>query len=69
MSLDDDLAAWAAAVRLPDAEADAIFERIVATPVPAPATVPRLDPSWWRDYTAAFAARMIVSTRPARRAA
>jgi hypothetical protein len=69
MSLDDDLAAWAAAVRLPDAEADAIFQRIVATPAPAPAAVPRLDASWWRDYTAGFAARMIVSTRPARRAA
>ena len=27
-SLDDDLAAWAAAVRLPDIEADAIFRRI-----------------------------------------
>jgi hypothetical protein len=65
MSLDDDLAAWAAAVRLPDAEADAVFRRIVATPVP----VLRLDPSWWRDFSARFAARMVDSTRPARRAA
>jgi hypothetical protein len=39
----------------------------VATPVPV--TVPRLHPSWWRDYTAAFTARMIASTRPARPAA
>ena len=31
MSLDDDLAAWAATVRLPEADADAIFERIVAS--------------------------------------
>ena len=52
MSLDDDLAAWAAAVRLPDAEADAVFRRIVATPVP----VLRLDPSWWQDFSARFAA-------------
>jgi hypothetical protein len=63
MSLDDDLAAWAATVRLRDSEAAAIFEQIV------PVSVPRLDPSWWRDYTAAFTARMIASTRPARRAA
>jgi hypothetical protein len=64
MSLDDDLAAWAAAVRLPDAEAAAIFERIVA--MPAGAATPQLDPSWWRHYTAAFTTRMIASTRPAR---
>jgi len=79
MSLDDDLAAWAAAVRLPDDEADAIFRRIIATPVPVPgpaavpsparAAVPRLAPSWWGDFSAGFAARMIDSTRPARRAA
>jgi hypothetical protein len=71
MSLDDDLAAWAAAIRLPEAEAEAIFRRIVATPVPAPApaAVPRLAPSWWRDFSAGFAARMIDSTRPVRRAA
>ena len=77
MSLDDDLAAWAAAVRLPDAEADAVFRRITATPVPVPgpapgpasAAVPQLAPSWWRDFSAGFAARMVDSTRPARRAA
>lgn len=70
MSLDDAIAAWAATVRLADAEADAIFQRIVQTPVPAaPAATPRLDPSWWRGYSAGFAARMVASTRPARRAA
>jgi len=79
MSLDDDLAAWAAAVRLPDDEADAIFRRIIATPVPVPgpaavpsparAVVPRLAPSWWGDFSAGFAARMVDSTRPVRRAA
>ena len=40
MTLDDDLAAWAAAVRLPEAEAAAIFQRIVtsaAGPSAAPA--------------------------------
>jgi hypothetical protein len=67
VSLDDDLAAWAAAVRLPEAEADAIYQQIVMTPVLA--AMPRLDPSWWRDFTAGFAARMIVSTRPARQVA
>ena len=70
MSLDDDIAAWAATVRLADAEADAIFQRIVQTPGSAgPTAIPRLDASWWRGYTAGFAARMVTSTRPARRAA
>jgi hypothetical protein len=77
MSLDDDLAAWAATVRLPDADAAAIFQRIVAAPVaPAAAPVaaagpaaPRLKPSWWRGYNAGFAARMVASTAPVRLAA
>jgi hypothetical protein len=71
MSLDDDIAAWAATVRLPDAEAAAIFQRIVGTPTPtrAPAITPRLDPSWWRHFTADFTARMVSSTRPLRQAA
>jgi hypothetical protein len=68
MSLDDDIAAWAATVRLPDAEAAAIFQRIVRTPTPA-AAAGSLDPSWWRHFTADFTARMIASTRPARIAA
>ena len=64
MSLDDDLAAWAATVRLPDADATAIFRRIVAVPVPLPAAAaPRLKPSWWRGYNAGFAVRMVASTR------
>jgi hypothetical protein len=79
MSLDDDLAAWAATVRLPDADAAAIFQRIVAGPAaPAVAPVgaaglaaaaPRLKPSWWRGYNAGFAARMVASTAPVRLAA
>jgi hypothetical protein len=69
MSLDDDLAAWAATVRLGDAEAGDIFQRIIQTPVHVQAETPRLAPSWWRGYTADFAARMVTSTRPARRAA
>ena len=67
MSLDDTLAAWAATVRLADAEANDIFQRIVSTPVRS--ATPRLDPSWWRGYNAGFAARMVTSTRPVRRAA
>lgn len=69
MSLDDDIAAWAASVRLTDAEADDILGRIVQTPAPAGEQPPRLDPSWWRGFSADFAARMVTSTRPARRAA
>lgn len=75
MNLDDDLAAWAATVRLADADADAIFRRIVASPAgpavaPAgPAVTPRLAPSWWRGYNAGFAARMVASTAPVRLAA
>jgi hypothetical protein len=84
MSLDDDLAAWAATVRLPDGDAAAIFRRIVAAPTglsvappaaapPAvaapPATAPPLSPSWWRRYNAGFAARMVASTAPVRLAA
>jgi hypothetical protein len=69
MSLDDDIAAWAATVRLPDAEAAAIFQRITGTPAQPPAVTPQLDPSWWRHFTADFTARMVSSTRPAWRAA
>jgi hypothetical protein len=69
MSLDDDIAAWAATVRLSDADAGAIFQRIVQTPVRSAAATPRLAPSWWRDFNAGFAARMVASTSPARRAA
>jgi len=82
LNLDDDLAAWAASVRLPAADADAIFRRIVSSPagpaaVPAwsapdssaPAAAPPLSPSWWRGYNAGFAARMVASTAPVRVAA
>jgi hypothetical protein len=78
MSLDDDLAAWAATVRLRDADAAAIFQRIVAAPVVASvapvaaspsAAAPQLSPSWWRRYNAGFAARMVASTAPVRLAA
>jgi hypothetical protein len=74
MSLDDDLAAWAATVRLPEADAAVIFGRIVASaagpaaPAERPAA-PSLDPSWWRGYNAGFAARMVASTAPVRLAA
>jgi hypothetical protein len=44
MSLDDDLAAWAATVRLTDTDAEAIFQRIVlrgtVSPAPAATTAP-----------------------------
>jgi hypothetical protein len=69
MSLDDHIAAWAATVRLAGTDADAIFARIVATPVRSAGATPPLAASWWRDYNAGFAARMVASTRQARRAA
>ena len=69
MSLDDDIAAWAATVRLPDAQAAAIFQRIVGSPASALLVTPRLDPSWWRHFTADFTARMVSSTRLVRQAA
>jgi hypothetical protein len=69
MSLDDDLAAWAATVRLPDTDADAIFRRITGTSAPVHLVTPRVDPSWWRHFTAGYTARMVSSTRPVRLAA
>jgi hypothetical protein len=65
--LDDDLAAWADAVRLSDTEADGILRRIAAAPVlPAAA---QLDPRWWRQFTVDFTARIVASSRPQRWAA
>ncbi|HEY1570562.1 MAG TPA: hypothetical protein VGG05_04400 [Pseudonocardiaceae bacterium] len=64
MSLDDALTTWAAAVRLPDAAAEDIYARIIATPAPR-----QLGARWWRDYTSGFTARMVASTRPVRWAA
>jgi hypothetical protein len=71
MSLDDTLAAWAATVRLPDAAAEGIYQQIVTTQTSA-AGVPGgfagsfggLGRTWWRDFTADFATRMVASTRP-----
>ena len=64
MSLDDALAAWAATVRLPDAAAAGIYQRIVMTPAPASGAFGGLRRTWWRDFSADFAARMVTSTRP-----
>jgi hypothetical protein len=77
VNLDDDLAAWAATIRVTDADAAAIFRRIIASPAglaaepvaPSAAAAPRLKPSWWRGYNAGFAARMVASTAPVRLAA
>jgi hypothetical protein len=68
-SLDDDLAAWAVSVRLPDTEADVIFRQITATPVRTRPIGSRVDPAWWRHFNADFTARMVSSTRPVRAAA
>ena len=69
MNLDDDLAAWAATVRLAAADADAIFARIVGSPSPQIDPAPQLDPGWWRGFTAGFTTRMVASTAPVRLAA
>jgi hypothetical protein len=69
MSLDDALAAWAATVRLPDAEAATIYQRIVTTAAPGSEPFGGLGRTWWRDFSVGFAARMITSTRPVRWAA
>lgn len=65
MNLDDSLAAWAASVRLPAPEADAIFRRVLDAPGPAATAAAGLDPSWWHEFNVGFATRMIASTRPA----
>jgi hypothetical protein len=68
MSLDDTLAAWAAATQLPAITAAGIFQQIVTAPAPR-AISPGLDPAWWRRFNADFTARMVISTRPTRWAA
>jgi hypothetical protein len=45
MSLDDDLAAWAATVRLTDTDAEAIFQRIVLRGTVSPAAAPTTGPA------------------------
>jgi len=79
VNLDDDLAAWAATVRVTDVDAAAVFRRNIASPAvlapavelvaPSAAAAPKLKPSWWRGYNAGFAARMVASTAPVRLAA
>jgi len=69
MSIDDTLAAWGAAARLPAAAAADIYQRIVMTPSPARAARtstlgPGLDPAWWRQFSADFSARIVMSTQP-----
>jgi hypothetical protein len=64
MSLDDTLAAWAASARLPDAAAAGIYRRIVAGAAPAGEPFGGLGRTWWREFSADFANRMIASTRP-----
>jgi hypothetical protein len=64
MSIDDALAAWAATVRLPDAAADGIYQRIVTTSAPGGKQFGGLGRTWWRDFSAGFATRMVTSTRP-----
>jgi hypothetical protein len=69
MSLDDVLAAWAAGVRLDDATATGIYQRIVQTPRPDDAPAPGLDAAWWRTFTADCATWVVNSNRPLRWAA
>jgi len=55
VSLDNVLASWASGVRLGDAEAGTIYQRIVVTPRPD------LDPAWWREFTADCAGWIVRS--------
>jgi hypothetical protein len=64
MKLDDVLADWAAATRLPDTTAAEIYQRIIAAPAPSALACPGLNPGWWRRFTAECAVRVITSTRP-----
>lgn len=64
MNLDDALSAWAESARLPGAVAEAIGQRITATPVPVPVIPAGLDPRWWRRFNTTFTATIIASTRP-----
>jgi hypothetical protein len=64
MNLDETLAHWAAATRLPDTAAAEIYQRIIATPVPTALAGPGLNPGWWRRFTAECAVRVITSTQP-----
>jgi hypothetical protein len=64
MNLDDALADWAAATRLPDTTAAEIYQRIIATPAPSGLAGPGLNPGWWRRFTAECAVRVITSTQP-----
>jgi hypothetical protein len=63
MSLDDTLAAWADAVRLPATATADIYRQIIMTPAPARTVSPGLDPAWWRRHTAGFTVLMVTSTR------
>jgi hypothetical protein len=64
MNLDDALADWAAATRLPDDAAAEIYQRIIAIPAPSALAGPGLNPGWWRRFTAECAVRVITSTQP-----
>ena len=65
MNLDDSLDEWAALVALPEAAAEDVFRRIVATPVPRAAPVPGVDPRWWTRFSAQLATTIVVSSRAA----
>ncbi len=69
MSLDDVLAAWAAGVRLDEAEAAAMYERVIQTTAPSTLRpgrepVPGLDAAWWRRFTTECATWVVASNRP-----
>lgn len=53
---------WGASVRLSAAEAADIFRQIVTEPAPSL----RLEPRWWRQYSASYTAAIVASTRPPR---
>lgn len=58
-SLDGLLTAWAASVRVTDAEAYAMRRGIVAAPTAG------VSPAWWKGFTAQISDVMVRANRPA----
>jgi hypothetical protein len=69
MSLDDDLTAWAAAVRLTDADAEAIFQRIVLQGTVAPTATATATPTAAAAAAPSAAAAAPSAARKAAKAA
>ena len=67
--LDQALAQWAGAARLPVARGTEMLTSIMSTPAPdmprtrSPSALP-LSRSWWKEHSVGLAATFVSSTRP-----